>query len=172
MEEIELRRAPSLVAQSDRPGSVEMSREIAVARVFRGGALVLGGALLSVATATLNGVAVSSGLPFALGMGAMALGGIGLVELGRAATHVRKYGSRASLVGFVATAGLGLSTVSAALSNWIGVTLGGDVWSWAVHWSMNAVYSLGVFVLLLVLRVLVLWAVETLGPSAEEVSDV
>jgi hypothetical protein len=105
-------------------------------------------------------------------MGAMALGGIGLVELGRAATHVRKYGSRASLIGFGATAGLGLSTVAAALSNWIGVALGGGVWRWAVHWSMNAVYSFGLLVILLVLRALVVWAVETLRSSREEVPDV
>jgi hypothetical protein len=166
---IEVTQAPTFVGEADLAGSIEMSREIAVSRVLRGGAFVLGGALLSVATAALWGVASSSGLPFALGMGAMALGGIGLVELGRAAAHLRKYGSKASLIGFVATAGLGLSTVTAASSNWIGVTLGGDVWSWIVHWSMNAVYSLGAVVLVSVLRALVLWALEIAGPSREEV---
>ena len=64
---IEVRQAPTLVYEADRPGSIGLSREIAVKRVFRGGVFVLGGALLSAATATLYGVALSSGLPFALG---------------------------------------------------------------------------------------------------------
>ena len=140
--------------------SLERSREIAVRRIFRGRALVLGGAGLFAATGALYGVTLSTGLPFALGMGAMALGGAGLVELGRAATHLKRYGSRASLAGFAAVAGLGVSTVTAAVANWIGVAVGGEIWLPVVHWAMNGVYTLGVVVLLMVLRVLVLWALD------------
>ena len=158
---VETGPVPYPMDEVERPGSIESSRGAAVQRVVRGGALILGGATLGGATAALYGLAVSSGLPFALGMGAMAMGGAGLVELGRAATHFRKYGSTTSLIAFLATTGWGLSTVTAALSNWIGVTVGGTVWSVILHWSMNAFYSLGVVILLLVLRALVLWAIDT-----------
>lgn len=111
---VEIGQGSAFLNEAERPGSIESSRRLAVQRVFGGGALVLGGALLSGATAAIYGLAVSSGLPFALGMGAMALGGAGLVELGRAATHLGKYGSRASLIGFLATADWGLLVFWAA----------------------------------------------------------
>ena len=102
----------------DRPTSVELSRDIAVQRIFQGGALVSVGAVL--AGATMSGLGIDS---ISLSMAAMGLGGLGLVQLGRAAKHLLKYGSRASVMGFVAAGGLGLSTVSIAVIQWIGMTL-------------------------------------------------
>ena len=62
--------------ERDRPTSVELSRKIAVQRIFQGGALVSVGAVL---------FAVGYGLPglssFSMQMAAMGLGGIGLVQL-------------------------------------------------------------------------------------------
>jgi hypothetical protein len=118
----------------DHPESIESSRENAVQRVFRGASTALVGAVVMGAASFFG---VSSGLPFTLGICGFVLGGLGLVGLGRATRHFVKYGTRASLVGFVATAGLGASAVFAGLSNWIGVTLGGGIWGAILHWSMN-----------------------------------
>lgn len=139
------------------PASVGSSRALAVRRVFRGGLASLSGALL---TGVASYFGVASGVPFALGMASFVLGGFGLVEIGRAARHFLRYGSRSSQLAFLSTAGLGASAVLAGFSNWIGVTFGGAIWEVLVHWSMNGVYTFGVIVLLSALRVLILWAVE------------
>jgi hypothetical protein len=94
-------------------------------------------------------------------MASFVLGGFGLLEIGRAARHFLKYGSRSSQVAFLSTAGLGASAVVAGFANWIGVTFGGEVWRFLVHWSMNGVYTFGVILLLSVLRALILWAVDS-----------
>ena len=57
-DQIDAGHATALVHEAEQVGSIESSREIAAQRVFRGGALVVGGALLSVATAGISGVAV------------------------------------------------------------------------------------------------------------------
>ena len=158
-------RPPALTHAVDHPGSIESSREVAVRRVFRGGRTALAGAVLMGAASFFG---VSSGLPFALGMGGFVLGGLGLVEIGRATRHFLKYGTRTSLVGFVATSGFGLSAVCAGLSNWIGVTVGGGIWRGIIHWSMNGLYGFGTIVVLLALRALILWAVDSATVSPEE----
>ncbi len=103
-----------------------------------------------------------------MGMGGFVLGGLALVEIGRATRHFLKYGTRTSLVGFVATAGLGLSAVCAGSSNWIGVTVGGGIWRGIVHWSMNGLYGFGTIVVLLALRALILRAVDPATVSPDE----
>ena len=116
--------------ERDRPTSIELSRKIAVKRTFQGGALVGAGAVLAGAAMSFLGID-----SFSLSMVGMGLGGLGLVQLGRAAKHFMKYGSRASLIGFVSAAGLGLSTVSIAVIQWIGMTLWPNpALAWAVHW--------------------------------------
>ena len=159
-------RPPAVIHAADHPKSIESSREVAVRRVFRGGGAALAAAVLMGATSFFG---VSSGLPFALGMGGFVLGGLGLVEIGRATRHFLKYGTRTSVVGFVATAGVGLSAVCAGFSNWIGVTVGGGIWRGLVHWSMNGLYGFGTIVVLLALRALILWAIDsaTLSPDEE-----
>ena len=135
--------------------------------MFRGGLAALTGTVLTAAAGWFAG---STGVPFALCMGGFVLGGLGLVEIGRATRHFLRYGSRTSQLAFVATAGFGLSTVCAGLSNWIGVTLGGEVWRPIVHWSMNGFYGFGTIVVLLALRALVLWAFEAVTDVDHELS--
>ena len=152
----------------DRPTSVELSRKIAVQRTFQGGALVGAGAVLLGVTASFFGID-----SFSLSMVAMGLGGLGLVQLGRAAKHLKKYGSRASLIGFVSAAGLGLSTVSIAVSQWFGATLPGPNPGllWAVRGLIWGYYGFGTVMLLIVLRALVRWAMDSSGLVREEVAD-
>lgn len=145
-------------ADAPEPSSLRFSRAMAVHRVFRGGIATAVGAVLT-GVGILGGAA--SGAPFALSMAGFALGGLGLVEMSRAASHFLKYGSRGAQVAFLATAGLGASSVLAGLSNWLGVTFGGEVWRFLVHWSMNGVYTFGVIVLLGVLRALVPWVLDS-----------
>lgn len=165
---VESERLAELSEEGDRPTSVELSRKIAVQRIFQGGASVVAGAVL---------LAVENGLPglstsFSMQMAAMGLGGLGLVQLGRAAKHLLKYGSRASVIGFVAAAGLGLSTASIAVIQWIGMTLlPNPALAWAVHWLARGFYGFGIVMLLVVLRALILWAVDSSGFLREEVAD-
>jgi len=151
--------------ERDRPTSVELSRKIAVQRVFQGGALVSAGAVLSGATMSFLGID-----SFSLSMVGMGLLGFGLVQLGRAAKHLKKYGSRASLIGFVTATGLGLSLVSLAVSQSIGDPTS-PVWAWAVRAGIWAYYGFGTVMLLLVLRALILWAVDPSGLFREEIAD-
>lgn len=159
-----------LSEEGTRPTSVELSREIAVQRVFQGGALVSAGAVL--VGATMSFLEIDS---FALSTAGMGLGGLGLVQLGRAAKHFMKYGSRASLIGFVAAAGLGLSAVSIAVIQWIGMTFlpgPNPALAWAVHWLAQGFYGFGIVMLLVVLRALMRWAVDSSGLVREEIADV
>ena len=152
----------------DRPSSVELSREIAVQRIFLGGASVVAGAVLFAVENGLPGLSTS----FSMQMAAMGLGGLGLVQLGRAAKHLLKYGSRASVIGFVAAAGLGLSTVSIAVIQWIGMTLWPNpALAWAVHWLSWGFYGFGIVMLLVVLHALLRWAVGSVGLVREEIAD-
>ncbi len=154
----------------DRPSSVELSREIAVQRIFLGGASVVAGAVLFAVENGLPGLSTS----FSMQMAAMGLGGLGLVQLGRAAKHLLKYGSRASVIGFVAAAGLGLSTVSIAVIQWIGMTLlpgPNPALAWAVHWLSWGFYGFGIVMLLVVLRALILWAVDSSVLPRDVIAD-
>lgn len=140
------------------PTTVEASRTLAVRRVLRGGLATISGALLTGVAAQFG---VASGLPFAATMAGFVAGGFGLIEMGRAAGHFLRYGSRASQIAFVATAALGSSAVLAGVSNWIGVTFGGAIWRFLVHWSMNGVYTFGIVILLCALRALLFWAADS-----------
>ncbi len=78
------------------------------------------------------------------------------------------------MIGFVAAAGLGLSTVSIAVIQWIGMTLlpgPNPALAWAVHWLSWGFYGFGIVMLLLVLRALMRWAVGSLGLVREEIAD-
>ncbi len=166
---VESGQLAELSEEGTRPTSVELSRKIAVQRILQGGALVSVGAVLS--GATMSGLGIDS---FSLSMVGMGLGGLGLVQLGRAAKHFMKYGSRASLIGFVSAAGLGLSTVSIAVIQWIGITLlpgPNPALVWAVHWLVRGYYGFGIVVLLVVLRALILWAVDSSGFLREDTAD-
>ncbi len=157
-----------LSEEGNRPTSVELSREMAVQRIFLGGASVVAGAVLFAVENGLPGLSTS----FSMQMAAMGLGGLGLVQLGRAAKHLLKYGSKASVIGFVAAAGLGLSTVSIAVIQWVGMTLWPNpALAWAVHWWSWGFYGFGIVMLLLVLRGLMRWAVGSLGLVREEIAD-
>ena len=166
---IESGQLAELSEEGNRPPSVELSREIAVQRIFQGGALVSAGAVL--VGATMSFLAIDS---FSLSMVGMGLGGLGFVQLGRAAKHFMKYGSRASLIGFATATALGLSTVSLVVFNWIGVVLSTRAvpgWIWFFRGSLWAYYGFGIVMLLLVLRALVRWAVGSLGLVREEIAE-
>ena len=137
--------------------------------MLQGGALVSVGAVLS--GLTMSGLGIDS---FSLSMAGMGLGGLGLVQLGRAVKHFIKYGSRASLIGFVSAAGLGLSAVSIAVIQWIGITLlpgSNPALVWAVHWLVRGYYGFVIVMLLVVLRALIRWAVDSSGLFREEMAD-
>ena len=156
--------------QGTRVTSVELSRKIAVQRIFLGGTSVVAGAVLFAVENALPGLSTS----FSMQMAAMGLGGLGLVQLGRAAKHLLKYGSRASVIGFFAAAGLGLSAASIAVLQWIGMTLitgPNPALRWAVHWLGWGFYGFGIVLLLVVLRALIGWAVDSSGLFREEVAD-
>lgn len=152
------------VEERDLPTPIQRSREIAVQRIFQGGASIIAAAVL-----------VAEPLQsFSLDMVGLVLGGLGLVQLGRAAKHLKKYGSRVSLIGFWTATALGLSTVSLAVFNWIGVAVSAKLvpgWIWLFRGSLWAYYGFGTVMLLLVLRALVLWAVDSWGSSREELAD-
>ena len=161
---VESEQLAELPEQRDRPTSIELSREIAVQRIFQGGASIIAGAALLLKPLQ----------SFSLDMVALVLGGLGLVQLGRAAKHLKKYGSRASLIGFVTATALGLSTVSLAVFNWIGVVISvGSIpgWIWFFRTSLWAYYGFGIVMILLVLRALVLWAVDSWGSFRRESAD-
>ena len=101
---VESRQLADPLEQRDGPTSIELSREIAVQRVFQGGVSIIAGVVLFGVENALPGLSTS----ISMQMAAMGLGGLGLVQLGRAAKHFLKYGSRASVIGFAAAAGLGL----------------------------------------------------------------
>ena len=165
---VESRQLADPLEQRDGPASIELSREIAVQRVFQGGVSIIAGVVLFGVENALPGLSTS----ISMQMAAMGLGGLGLVQLGRAAKHFLKYGSRASVIGFAAAAGLGLCTASIALIQWIGITM----WpnrglAWLVHWLAQGYYGFGIVVLLVVLRSLLRWAVDSSGFFGEEVAD-
>ena len=90
------------------------SRDRAVERIVKGGGLAAVGA------ATF---AVGAALPttplFYIGfvVGGIALAGCGLLEIGRAASHLRRFGGRGASHGLVASAGLGVSMATFALTH-------------------------------------------------------
>ena len=151
------RTQPNRPTEQVAPPTIDASRESAVRRVFRGGMAVLAGGVLMPLTSMLG----VSGLPFAAGMAAFVLAGVGLLEMGRAAPHFLRFGSRGSQVAFLGTTALGACTVVAGLSNWIGVTFGGEIWRPLVHWSMKGLYACLVLVLLCVLQAVVRWTIES-----------
>lgn len=152
--------APTQRASEPPADRLEQPRETAVRRVFRGGVITVAASALLLASTPFG---VATGWSFALGMAGFAGVGLGLLEIGRAARHFIRFGTRSSQLTVLATAGLGASTAVAGLANWIGVTFGAEVLKPVIHWAMNGVYSFGVLTLLLVLRAVVVMLVDSSG---------
>ena len=128
--------------------SISGSRAVAVDRVFTGGKFVTGaiGLGLLATTGLLGAVA------FPVAIGAAVLGGIGLMQIGRAAKHLRRYGSTPSLLGFDAAVGLGLSATTFTVLNWFYVS--GTMPGWVAGTVALLTFEFGVLLLVLVLRAL------------------
>ena len=152
LELIESRTSEAVVESMSQSASISKSRNLAVSRVFQGGVLVAGALSLG----GLVGVGLFGAAAFGVATGATLLGGFGLIQLGRAATHLRRYGSTHALVGFDAAAGLGLSVTGFAALYWLYIS--GLVPGWITGTVFLLGVEFGVLLLLLVLRTLLRWA--------------
>ena len=98
----------SVVAQPEPspPSGLLASRAKAVQHIFRGGVTSLVGLI-----ALGGGIVTEHTLSWALGLGGLAIAGTGLITLGRAALHFRRYGSDRGALILVGGIGLGASLV-------------------------------------------------------------
>lgn len=131
---------------------LDESREAAVQFVFRGSLLSALGSTLLVGA---NQLAAPDIWATALGISGLLAIGAGLMIVGRAGRHLRKYGRTGAEHFLTATAGLGLSVVGWLVPQMLRM-LGGPVWlEWAsLAGSMGAVVFTGILAIL-VLRVVV-----------------
>ncbi len=142
--------------ESGQSGAVQESRKRAVSHIATGGAAgLIGGVGLAVALSTMGSLSLISGL---LGS---AVAGLGMIQLGRAAIHLRRYGSDRGALALAATAGLGASLVGAMLSVLPAVLAPVPALASLNFVSMIGVFGFGVFILLLTIGALVRWLAES-----------
>jgi hypothetical protein len=138
------------------PSRLLASREIAVRHIFRGGVTSLAGF-----TALAGGVFTTYGLSWALGLGGLAIGGAGLIELGRAALHMRRYGSDRGALILGGAVGLGVSLLSWGATA-LPAALG--IFPFLARFNLAAlcaVLGFGVFMVLLTLGGVVRWILHS-----------
>ena len=146
------------------PESVVASRGVAVRRVLQGGGSILG----ALGLGSAYGILGLPLLPAALTV--VVLTGGGLVQLGRAAGHFRRFGSTAALVGFSAAGGLGLSLTALNVLN-ILAYYGVSAPSWIFMGLGATTLGLAGIALLVVLRAVILWAVDSSTNEPEQASQ-
>ena len=154
LERIEHRDALECAEASGLYESVAVSRRRAARQIFEGSLLVCG----SVGLGLLAGFGTFGGATLLVTLGATVVGGVGLVQIGRAARHARRYGSTKSLLAFEAAAGLGLASIGFAVANWFYST--GATPGWVAGTAMLLAVEFAVLLVLLTLRTLLRWASE------------
>ncbi len=135
---------------------LELSRAVAVDRVFKGGVLATLGVVLYV----LAGFAF---MPpgFATWIAATAgifIGGYGGLEAGRAASHLAQYGGERSSLPLLTTAGLGASLVTVGVTHAFLPFLGYEGWVEVIR-NLASISTVGfaTLLVLLVARTLLGW---------------
>ena len=142
------------------------SREVAVRRVLQGGGAVLGALGLGAVYGLLGQPPILV-LPVALTI--VLFTGGELVQLGRAAAHFHRFGSTAAAVGFSAAGGLGLSLPVFQLLNLLAF-YGVSAPSWVFMGLGATTLGLAGIVLLVVLRAVIIWAMDSSGTGSLDAS--